>query len=113
MERRLTVILSISLLRAPEIPVRRHLRDGPALQQGPDPLARAAHQQRRAVARPNVADAGIGELAKVGQGELAIGRQHVEQVVRGQGALGGRGLGGADIHAGIDLARVSRDDSRR
>ena len=36
--------------------------------------------------------------------------RHVEHVVRHQGALLGRGLGGADVHAAVDLHGVGRDD---
>ncbi len=68
--------------------------------------ARAAHQDRPAAAAPDLPDR-RGRVAREPGGIVAVvGLDDVHQVVMDRAALRLRGLGGADVHPAIDLARV-------
>ncbi len=55
-------------------------------------------------------DGGECGLLVLGERQHCVRVDHVDEVVRQPLPLVGRRLGGADIHAAVDLPRVGRDD---
>ncbi len=90
--------------------VRQHFRDAPALDDRRNVLPGAADQQREFSGGLDRVDSAVGFALVFGGGEGLVRRDDVDQVVRGGGALGGTGLGGADVHVAVDLAAVRADD---
>ena len=72
--------------------------------------ARAAHQNRHPAARQNLRDHLFRRHGIVGHGVGFGGIGHIQHVVRQERALLRRGLGGADVHAPVDLHGVHADD---
>ena len=88
----------------------RPLGEVPPREQGVDVQPGPAHEHGRfARGEQPVADR-PGLLHIAGDGVVLPGLADVEHVVRDKGALFGRGLGGADVHAAVDLHGVGRDD---
>jgi len=84
-----------------------------AIKQGLEVQHGAAHQQWQCAARADLGDEPGGVLHKLGG---AVGLQRiadVDEVVRHGGALVGRGLGGANVHAPVHQGRVHADDLDR
>ena len=85
-------------------------REGHRVDDGLHVQAGAAHEQGPAPARLDVGDRGAGFGLEAHHRPLLVGVAHVDEVMRDAGPLGGRGLGGADVHAAVHLHRVHRDD---
>ena len=72
---------------------------------------RAAHQDRRHAPRPRQSSTPARAQPWNSRHRGRLGHvEHVEQVVRDAAALRDRQLGGADVHAAVDLHRVGVDD---
>ncbi len=102
--------LSFGRQFSPQSPVRRDAGDAPTLDHGPHPLAGPAHQQGQASPGVNIVDGLVGPLLKFGQGEGVIGRDNIDQVMGHGGLFLRRWLGGADIHALVNLPGIGGDD---
>ena len=62
------------------------------------------------VALGDFAEGSAGLARVVAGGEGMVGGGDVDEVVRSEGALGERGLGGAQVHAAVDGYGVATDD---
>ena len=73
----------------------------------------AAGQQRHAAARADLVDQAQRVGAEFGRRVRLRGVQDVQQMLRHARLLGGRGFGGADVHASVDRGRIDVDDLHR
>ena len=85
-------------------------RRGEAVQQGAKIEACAAGDDGELVAIADLGERGAGEAGVVAGGGGLVRVEQVEAVVGDAGAVGGRGFGGADVHAAIDRNRVAGED---
>ncbi len=93
----------------PVVPLRA-FGEIPSGEQRVDIEPGAAHEDR-GLSLPQQPVADRARLLHVaGDGVVLRGRANVEHMVGHPGALFGRGLGGADVHAPVDLHGVGRDD---
>ena len=72
--------------------------------------AGAASDDGEMVALTYAVDGLAREAAVVSGGAGSVWRKNVDEVMGDAGALGQRGLGGADLHAAIDGDRIATDD---
>lgn len=83
-----------------------------AVEEGLNVEGGAADDDGQDVAGAEVIDFGVGEgeplFESEGIGSVRVG--DIDEVVGGAGAFAGGGLGGADIHAAIDLKGVGGDE---
>ncbi len=70
----------------------------------------AGDEQRALTASGDVVQRIACGISELGDRELGARIDEVDQVVTDLGLLGERRLGGADVHAAVDLHRVDRDD---
>ncbi len=82
-----------------------------------EPVHQAHQVERRAgddesalAARLNIGDGPIGEFDVARNAERFARLGDVDQMMRDGGALRGRGLGRADVHAAIDLHRIDAEN---
>ena len=78
--------------------------DSPQVQPG------AAHQQRMVAPRGNAAQRLPGRVLELGDRELLVGIDEIEEMVRHLGPLGQGRLRRAHVHAPVDAHRVHRHD---
>ena len=101
-------------LGEPGLPPGPHLRVGgrerPVVEQRLDVEHRAADDDRHRSARRDRLDVGGGGLLVAGDGRGLGDVEHVELVVRDAAPFAGRQLGGADVHAAVELHRVGVHD---
>ena len=81
-----------------------------AVQQAFQIKARAAYQQRNLSPLPDIPKDLLRVLHVPGHGVAFLRLQNIQHVVRNQLLLRARGLGGADVHAPVDLHTVHADD---
>ena len=84
-----------------------------AVQQAFQIKPRASHQQRQLSPLPDVRKDPLRVLHVPGHGIAFLRLQNIQHVVRNQLLLRARGLGGADVHAPVDLHTVHADDLHR
>ena len=79
----------------------------------PQVEAGAADEQRPVTPSLDVGDRRPGPVGEGGDGEVLPRVDQVDEVVGHLGPLGGRRLGGADVHAAVHLHGVDRHDLDR
>jgi hypothetical protein len=94
-----------------ELPVGGRARKDPP-QQPFEIQGRPADEEHPAATPPDPVDARLGRLQVLRQAVLLVGLQHVDQVVRHDLPLPGRGLGRAHVHPPVQGHRVHGDDFR-
>ena len=103
------VLAGLLVRAAPQFPIGRRSLENPP-QQGLQVKRRPAHEQHRPLPAADVGRRPARRVEVLRHAALLFRRQHVQQVVRHGGTLGGRRLGGADVHAAVQRHRVHGND---
>ena len=116
--RQLSVQRRPALLQSPRFDALAHVGIGSrhgvkAVHQRLEIQHGAADEQRQRAARANLGNQKGGVLHEGGGAVGLPGLADVNEMVRHRGALSGRGLGGANVHAAVDQRRIDADDFHR